>query len=104
MLKSMWRRISECGRMSCDILFPPYCLCCGEELPSGQGGILFCSSCADALGPRHLVTCRRCGAAVPPDLPTPSQCIHCRRTRLPLDGVVSLGRYHGELRRVVLKM
>lgn len=87
-----------------DLLYPPCCVYCGEELPDHGSTGPFCGKCLPRLGPTLWRGCKRCGSEIF-DGDTPSDgCSLCRSTPLRFDAVIPLGYYHAGLRDAVLLM
>jgi len=87
-----------------DLLFPPRCLSCGEDLLDQDRGFPFCNACLKDFRPTVWHGCRRCGSKVPETVAPPARCMRCRKTPLRFDTVVPLGSYTGRLRKAVLRM
>jgi ComF family protein len=87
-----------------DLLFPPRCADCGEEMSDGADGVLLCGDCRLLLGPERCTWCPRCGAIGVDQSVTPQGCPLCRDTRLAFDAVVPLGIYQDRLQEAVIQM
>jgi ComF family protein len=87
-----------------DLLFPPCCVCCDTEIIGGRGALPFCERCLTRLGPEVWRGCKRCGSELTEEDGEDEPCIACCQSRLRFDDVVTLGRYHAELRDAVLRM
>lgn len=102
-----WQHFLERGRQSTvsvlryglDFLFPPHCLCCGQETSVER----LCEVCLAALRVPSGNQCQKCAAPVGPYLDTAQGCIHCRNDRFHFEGVIRLGVYRDQLRNAVLK-
>jgi ComF family protein len=88
----------------CDLLFPPRCAYCGDELLGGPAELPFCAVCLTRLGPPVWHGCKRCGGEVMQGSALPEQCGLCHKTHLWFDVVIPLGGYDSELRHAVLRM
>jgi ComF family protein len=104
-----WARCFRTGmgdlkRSCCDLLFPPRCVSCGEELADPRQSWRLCADCLDKFALADWHGCNRCGGAVPVNRPTSDGCESCRRSRLSFDSVIPLGGYHTGLRDAVLRM
>src|SRR5512143_1318206 len=96
-------KIAAWRPLGLNLLFPPRCARCECDLDQFHDGALLCASCRRELAPVHWVGCRRCGAATTgPGLG--ETCPQCRSSVFDFDTAVVLGRYHGALRDVVLRM
>jgi ComF family protein len=99
------RRTARLAAAGLNLLFPPRCAFCNADLPAGRDGLLLCADCRLVLGPESWPGCPRCGATAGRTEGGPSEgCPLCRKTPLRFDAVITLGGYHSELRRVVLRM
>jgi ComF family protein len=87
-----------------DLLFPPHCAHCRSGLPPSRDGLLLCADCRRLLAPESWPCCPRCGAAGSTEGGPSGGCQLCQKTALKFDTVITLGSYHGELRKVVLRM
>ncbi len=100
--RGVGRMIGRAKTRALDLLFPPSCVQCRDDLEPSTDRIQICQPCRDELaaaGP----SCRRCGrpaASADDDL---EDCHGCRDERLAFDTAVGLGVYEGELRRAVLR-
>lgn len=109
-------------RRGLDLLFPPECVNCGQELPEVQppteaagnepGGsaladLPLCEGCQQALlAGAEEPRCPRCGSRQATTAGHPkgqAPCADCGRKAPPYDAVIPLGCYEGELRRAVLR-
>ncbi len=100
-----------------DLIFPPSCANCVAELDEAAGvhrDIWLCDRCSEQLEVFPEPMCVRCGAPVPAVLfgsEAPSNnstkstgCYRCSGRKLWFDETIALGRYHGELREMILRM
>lgn len=92
------------GRSCCDLLFPPRCIYCGEELATPHPDRRLCGDCLETFALDEWHGCNRCGAAVASGSGTSDDCESCRHSRLHFDAVIPLGGYHAGLRDAVLRM
>jgi ComF family protein len=74
-----------------DLLYAPRCAACGADAPAALGLCAACAQSLVALGP----SCPRC--AEPQAAPPSIVCGRCRRSPLPLAGVIAPWRYGGAL-------
>lgn len=99
-----------------DLVFPPSCVCCDEELDeaaSAARSVSICTACFEQMEFFEGPTCELCGAPVPPALASKESsssarrsvgCYRCRGRKLWFDGTVALGLYNGKLRETLLRM
>lgn len=87
-----------------DLLYPPACSFCGEELAASDGGPVLCSVCAERMKPPPGPYCRRCAMPCPEQFVDRDYCPHCQRLKFGFTAVRTLGQYQRELREVVLRM
>jgi ComF family protein len=110
MTKAWLRRAAGAG---VDLVYPPVCGACQQDMVAPADGILLCALCRRKLvAPRSA--CKRCGATVvnlvenlvAADGPGQENlpCRQCRDAKFEFDTVVALGSYHDELREAVLRM
>jgi predicted amidophosphoribosyltransferase len=78
-----------------DLLCPPRCAACGADLATISGAAAICTACRRILA--APVRCARCGGSCP------AGGCHGRGGRDDWDGIVVLGAYGDELRRLVLR-
>lgn len=91
-----------------DLVYPPECGYCQQDMVGPADGVLLCSPCRAHLAiPR--TACKRCGATdgrmvelTAAD--SVNSCRHCRDAQFAFDAVMALGNYHDELRSAVLRM
>lgn len=104
----MWKSLTRNWKpnlrpLGLDLLFPPVCAACDEEIPS-QEKISLCTSCrADFTLPSGKC-CPRCGDAHLSPASSGTKCASCRRHRYGFQHTVFLGKYEQNLRRAVLRI
>lgn len=123
-LAKMRRSYGAAVKLAADVLLPPQCAFCEEELNPGQinssqektgngvstaeyhpcGEILLCSDCRRLLESPEWQWCRRCGSTRTPYFPQGNCCYRCQKVSLSFDAVVPLGLYRDEMRDAVLRM
>jgi ComF family protein len=100
-----------------NLVFPPTCISCGEELEEGDA-IVDCSLCDFCLEKIEFFSepvCDRCGAPVPFARRAEQRdanskrtkelgCYRCRGRKMWFDNTIALGHYGGHLRELVLRM
>lgn len=99
-LQSLQVLISRGASAAGEMLFPPACAICGEEVLGD--GALFCPACRVQLWNPAKNYCPRC--AMPyPDLPNPEEtCAACRADKPTFAAARAIGSYELALRDVVL--
>ena len=92
--------------MQClDLLFPPCCLLCQQELPSSDGmRPLFCTGCMGQLTDRSSARCPCCAMIAPFWLSSREDCPACRQRQPAFTEAYCLGTYAGLLRQAVLQL
>jgi ComF family protein len=87
-----------------DLLFPPFCLACGQRLGPGRRDPL-CGACWQGLPRIEPPICESCGlplgALEPPARPLRARCAGCRRRRPAWSYARAAARYEGALRETV---
>ncbi len=83
-----------------DLVFPPRCAFCSEDMASPHNGLFLCEGCQQSLAVEGRSFCLRCGATAAEG----TGCRQCRTARLQFEFVVPLGSYVGGLRDAVLCM
>jgi ComF family protein len=100
-----WRSAAQ---RSCDaslnLLLPPHCAYCHEDMPWPVDRALVCTECRELVAPRLGATCRQCGATIPAAAAGEVNCPRCHGRRWHFDAVYPLGMYRDELRHAVLRM
>ena len=87
-----------------NLVYPPQCTFCDEEIAPPDDGILLCGKCRGQLHPPRSATCPRCGAVLAGSAGDAKCCAACRDANFQFRTVVALGRYRDDLRESVLKM
>lgn len=85
-----------------DLLYPPTCAACHEEPGIQAGCRTFCDECRGGLFDPKQEWCPRCAAPAGPYSATAAGCRHCRNERYPFAFAVTLGRYDGLLKSLIL--
>jgi ComF family protein len=103
-LRPNWAALKAAG---VDLLFPPRCVNCGEELAEHHDNVGLCDACCRLLAPQADICCRRCGAVGSVGgivrESSAERCPLCRTTSLRFDTVIALGLYDGPLQQAVLR-
>lgn len=92
------------GRVGRDLLLPPHCVYCEDELEAPGDELLLCKDCRNLLGPTDWKSCRRCGAPVDAGEAGNASCARCHTVEVKFDAAISLGAYQGHLRSALLRM
>lgn len=87
-----------------DLLFPPQCALCQDEVEEPSEEPLLCIECRSQLLHSPSFRCPRCGGSAPAPLRPGQRCSHCRETPLRFSRAVALGVYRASLRHAVLGM
>ena len=87
-----------------ELLMPPRCVGCSEELPERHDGLMLCGSCRGELRLIDWPVCGRCAAPVPATGSIQLACSHCRNDKLRFNRTLALGSYEGRLRHLVMRM
>lgn len=96
--------VHRCRDGILNVLFPPSCAYCGEEIhPSGYRAEV-CPRCRQRFVAEPESFCLRCGRKVPDSTGFTGDCARCRGRKLPFDRVIPLGVYEADLRLAVLRM
>ena len=95
------RRVAAWLASAVDLIYPRHCALCARPVADPHN-VGFCRACQRALGQWDVPTCLRCGGRVGPYSNTAQGCVRCRRHKLRLTRVYSLGPYEDQLREAVL--
>ena len=98
------RRLRRWSSPALDLLFPPRCVGCGDDIEPPADEVHLCPSCRGVLAGASGSVCERCGAPVAEVAAATGDCPHCRGSRFHFDHVTALGVYQGPLREAVLRM
>lgn len=79
-----------------DLVYPPRCPAC-ESTTETPG---FCGACRTAIQGSRRERCHGCGSTLPA---SGGPCVVCGRESFAFSSVAAIGRYEGELRRLVLR-
>lgn len=94
--------LQQVRRAGTDLLFPPACAGCGDELEHAPRS-MFCEDCLSEACLLSGPVCLRCGAPVPGQVDR-APCYRCQETKLWFDATIALGEYEGRLRDWLLAM
>jgi len=87
------------------LVFPPACLACGDELDgtdsNGSDQVLLCDGCLSEIV-AEAPACQRCATDVGEYVDTSGGCVACRGERYRFDAAIRLGHYTGKLRLLCL--
>src|SRR5919109_303202 len=81
----------ELGRGLLQLLYPGYCLLCGQALAPERARL--CDACEPALLTDPLPSCPRCAGTVGPYAVRDGRCAACRDESLSFDAALRLGVY-----------
>ena len=87
----MHPQIAGIKRIALDLLFPQWCIGCGQE------GSVLCSSCRDSLPPIMPPLCPQCGKPQP----SGTLCPGCVSWQAEIDGIRSPFRFDGLMRQTI---
>jgi competence protein ComFC len=82
------------GAAAWNLVFPPSCAACGNDVPSGSA---LCAPCCEELQSPRGERCPRCAAVVGPFLSGQPHCQHCRDEAFSFRRVLALGNYADRL-------
>ncbi|OGK10298.1 MAG: hypothetical protein A2Y63_04075 [Candidatus Riflebacteria bacterium RBG_13_59_9] len=89
------RTVSEQATRVGRLLFPPYCIFCGE-----LAELMVCAGCRDQLARVQPPICPRCGKPLKTDVPR-GECLHCSRHRWYVESARALLTYEGRGREAL---
>lgn len=104
--------LDRAARAGVELIYPPQCACCRQDIVAPPDGILLCSVCRGQLAVARPA-CKRCGAAgenlaVASASDTAAEsdrpCRTCRNSGFVFEAVMALGSYRDELREAVLRI
>lgn len=98
---SWWRRTHAA---TLDLLLPPRCGACGNDIPATHGAAQVCDQCRRELPLIDGPVCARCAAPVPNAGDVTLDCMYCRGVKLKFDLTLALGVYDGLLRQWIMRM
>lgn len=100
----MSQQLASLHARDLDLLLPPQCALCQDELEEPSDEPLLCTDCRSELLLSPSFRCPRCGGSAPAPIPPGQRCHHCRETPLRFSRTVALGVYHGSLMNAALGM
>jgi ComF family protein len=86
-----------------NLLFPPQCAFCAEELDSGPQELLLCAQCRDKLDPA-VIRCPACALPAPAVAAADGRCGGCRQSPPAFAAARVLGSYRDQMRQAVLSI
>jgi ComF family protein len=93
------------GQMGAELIYPPRCTFCREEILGPADGILVCRTCRKQLTAGGRAACPRCATSLEGGPATATgACPRCRDVDWQFSAAFRLGRYRDELREAVLRM
>jgi ComF family protein len=89
-----------------DLLFPPRCAYCREDIDQSDDHLPICGECCRRLVPENWICCRHCGGAISGEGEgeLSDHCSMCKKPPLLFDTVVAIGGYKTDLRKVIYLM
>jgi len=101
--RRLWESASLAAKGFLDFVYPPRCVLCDRDQPSGDGPStvqpLLCQDCRTKLIPANDNPCRRCGVPLGPYTKSDKEgCLVCRNQHFAFREVIRLGAYRDELR------
>jgi len=100
----VFERLRRWGQRGGDLLYPPACVHCREEMALPEDRIAICPRCRVALLTDRWQACRRCGAPLGEFGTIASRCLQCRNVPIRFDAVIPFGLYRNDLQHAVLRM
>ncbi len=97
--RAVWNQVIQ---RAADVVLPPVCLVCGEEMCPSHDGLMACPLCRRAMSESRLTACYRCASFYEPELHHASGCPRCQGEEFAFSGATALGIYENELRDCVL--
>src|SRR5437868_5243674 len=93
------------ARIAVELVYPPRCAFCDEEMLGPADGVLLCTACRKRLTAEPDPVCPRCAVGIEQPLEAAvTACPRCRDSTWRLDAAFRLGSYRDELRDAVLRM
>jgi ComF family protein len=86
-----------------DLLLPPMCNFCGQDLPRPGRQPLLCPTCRGNFLGLDVPVCPRCAAPLGP-YEAGEECVRCRNRHYRFQATWALGFYRDELREAVIRM
>jgi ComF family protein len=99
---SVWPLAREVLTGVLDLVYPPVCVLCEEELTAELACI--CEPCREQLVREPHATCPRCAETVGPFTASDAGCVRCAKQDLRFDAAFRLGPYEGILRKSILQI
>jgi ComF family protein len=99
------RLLRRAAQTGAELVYPPRCAFCREEILGPADGILLCSPCRKSLTASAHAACPRCALSIEAQAAiAASTCPRCREADWKFGAAVRLGRYRDELREAILRM
>lgn len=95
----LWRRLAA---GVADLLYPPICAACEEDLGQSPDESRLCDDCRARLAEPATFRCPKCAARIAVTFQE-GDCPWCREHGLKFDRTFTLGTYHDDLREAVLR-
>ena len=98
-----WLRVG--AKIGVELVYPPQCAFCQEEILGPADGILLCDGCRRQLTANAHAVCPRCAISIEGKAEVAgAACPRCREGDWQLSAAFRLGSYQDELREAVLRM
>ena len=103
--KSATRWLRAGAKIGVELVYPPRCAFCEDEILGPADGVLLCTHCRRQLTAHAHAACPRCATSIEgrSDAAT-EDCPHCRGDDWQLSAAFRLGSYRDELREAILRM
>ena len=102
-LAADWAR--RAGQVGAELIYPPRCAFCREEILGPADRILLCPTCRKQLTAGGHAACPKCAMSLEGGAATAiNECPRCRDVDWQFSAAFRLGRYRDELRKAVLRM
>ncbi len=97
--------LSRGAQIGIELVYPPRCAFCADEMLGPADGVLLCTDCRKSLTAEPHAVCPRCGLAIEqPKATAGESCQRCRDAVWRLDAVFRISSYRDDLREAVLRM
>lgn len=87
-----------------DVMYPPQCTFCCDQLTSVGTPIQLCRTCEQVLGTCATNSCPRCALPVLDSAAKHTSCVRCHHQKLYFQRSYALGPYQGKLREAVVRV
>ncbi|MBI84495.1 MAG: hypothetical protein CMJ81_14975 [Planctomycetaceae bacterium] len=87
-----------------DVMYPPQCTFCCEQLASVETSAQLCQTCEQVLGTCATNSCPRCALPVSDSTAKRTSCVRCLHQKLHFERTYALGPYQGKLQEAVVRV